>query len=591
MMAIGPGGRLSNVHAYQSMLAMLKHRSDYDVSEYSDELGRVIIGVIGHHDLIGAPQRFGATVVASYGQLRTRPEDVQRTDPLVRSRFEPTGNFSVAQYAPSDGTLSLKVDRYASEPIFYATVEGVLYFAPEVKALLTVPRLDRQIDFAALASFLGSGHFLGDQTLLSNVRKLPGGQELYINSDGLRRSSYWRFEPGKNYGHESCNSLSHDLGKLIEESMGRLFQRREDELIFLSGGLDSRTILAAALKAAPSGTPIRTVSWGAESSIAGSDQQIAASIAARYGLEHHFMRRRTERYGDNVWQTLHIIDGQCDVPCMHPGEYEILASFEHMGVRKVFRGDEAFGWRARVYSHLGGLSHVGIKRFSSLPLLRKVLLSKCYERCCDAGDAAFDALLHDCQQWEPNDAKDRLYFSHRLQNYLGPASYYKRILFKQLDPLLCDEILDFMSLVPRSMRFEKAILYSALHRINPQLAQFPYATHSGLESWAQEMATPGTVRTFLDMQVHDEGSEIWSIFDRNAVSEQLAGFKRSPRTPLTVALMQSAKQTSKRLMNVISPKSTAELIARRAQTYLPANVLLMRFVVLKFWFDELLNRS
>lgn len=571
---------------YQAMVGTLLHRSEYLQSHYANDRGRVRIAAVGHGDLIGAPQAIDGAIVVSYGRLHTQPGNQDGTGNTGASALTPAGNFSLARYDPLTGTLSLRVDRYASEPIFYAYVNGVLYFAPEVKALFAA-QPTREIDYGALASFLGSGHFLGNQTLLSNVRKLSGGHELVVNGNGIKAHPYWRFEPGMDHRGESQDLLSKQLGHLVEDSMRRLFHRRADELIFLSGGLDSRAILAGALKTPPEGTPIRTVSWGAASGIPGSDQYVAASIAGRYGLQHRFMSRGPESYGENVRQTLYLIDGQCDVPCMHPGEFQLLASLEAMGVRKVFRGDEAFGWHSRVYSHLGAMSQVGIRRFSSLPHLHSVLLPQTYNRCRHAGDEAFDSLLRDCKQIEPNDAKDMLYFAHRLQNYLGPAAYYKRILFKQIDPLLCDEILDFMRLVPRSMRFEKAILYGALHHLNPQLARIPYATHSGLESWADETAGPGPVRAYLETQVNDAASEIWTIFDRTALSAQINGLNAAGMSPAS-GLLDRARKGSKNLMTAISPKATAELVARRAQSYLPGNVLIMRFIVLKYWLDELL---
>jgi asparagine synthetase B (glutamine-hydrolysing) len=587
ILALDRSDRRQRADEYRAMLAALSHRSNYVVSEYSDELGSVFIGVIGHSYLIGPPKTSGANVVASYGLLAAQSEE--DSSDYSSLRFQPSGNFSFARYTSSTGTLTLTVDRYASEPLFYLRTQGALYFAPEVKALLVLPGMGKEIDYSALASFLGSGHFLGDQTLVTAVRKLPGGQQLLVNSRGVQRTTYWSFKPGqKPEGTET--TLSQTLAHLIEVSMQGRFRRNEDEVIFLSGGLDSRAILAGALKTRPTTKPIRTVSWGAESSIPGSDQQIAALLADHYELDHRFMRRDTDLYGRNVQETLHLIDGQCDVPCMHPGEYRILLALEQMGIRKVFRGDEAFGWRTKVFSHLGGLSHVGIRRFSSLPLLRGLLLPRVYETCRDAGDAAFDALLREYQAYEPNDAKDILYFSHRLQNYLGPASYYKRILFSQRDPLLSDDILDLMSAVPRTMRADKAILYSALRWMNPELARFPYAANSGLEHWLQQMATPGPVNAFFDMQVTDRESEIWSIFDRTAVSELWKKTTDSSRSPRAAPLLRRAKLSSTRLMTVALPKTAAELVARRAQAYLPADVVLMRFVVLKYWFDNLLNQ-
>lgn len=588
--SVRPDGLGVRTEVYRAMLATLKHRPDYDVSEYSDN-GKIILGVIGHKELIGRPRQSGRTLLAYYGQHIAPVRTDELNDRNPAAELKPTGNFSLVKYTASSETLTLLVDRYASEPIFYSQIDGVLYFAPEIKALLAVPQLEREIDYEALACFLGSGHFLGDQTLLANVRKLPGGHELRVAPNGIRISSYWRFEPGQRHGQEDRDFLSHTLAELIESSMTRRFHRRDDELIFLSGGLDSRAILAGALTTTPSSMPIQTVSWGVEINTEGTDQNIAASIADYFGLRHRFMPRRTEAYGDNVEETLHLIDAQCDVPCMHASEYQLLASLEQEGIRTVFRGDQVFGRRAKVYSHLGALSNVGIRRFSSLPHLSNLLLPEVYEICRSAGDHAFDALYRDCQELEPNDAKDMLFFSHRLQNYLGPASYYKRVLFRQVDPLLCDEILDFMSFVPRNLRCDKVVLHAALKKMNPDLARIPFATVAGLEKWAQELAITGPVRKYVETQVEDSISPVWDIFDQKATGALLEEAKKSPRAHPPVAIWHGTRERVKRALYGALPKSAAELHARRAQAYLPIDVLLMRFIALKHSLDVLLKRS
>jgi hypothetical protein len=61
-------------------------RSNYVVSEHSDELGSVFIGVIGHSYLMGPPKTSEANVVASYGLLATQPEEDSSDYACVFSR-------------------------------------------------------------------------------------------------------------------------------------------------------------------------------------------------------------------------------------------------------------------------------------------------------------------------------------------------------------------------------------------------------------------------------------------------------------------------------------------------------------------------
>ncbi len=75
---------------------------------------------------------------------------------------------------------------------------GVVYFAPEVKALLAAPGICKDLDPAALGIFLGAGHLLSTQTLFTAVRRLSAGQRLILDPR-LSGSSAVRLEGEDRY--------------------------------------------------------------------------------------------------------------------------------------------------------------------------------------------------------------------------------------------------------------------------------------------------------------------------------------------------------------------------------------------------------
>ncbi|MBL8589813.1 MAG: asparagine synthetase B, partial [Methylobacteriaceae bacterium] len=76
-------------------------------------------------------------------------------------------------------------DRFGIKPFYYAVVDGTLYFASEMKALL--PFLpDVATDPEALGEYIAFQYTIGEQTLFKGVRTLPPGHALTVGKGGLR---------------------------------------------------------------------------------------------------------------------------------------------------------------------------------------------------------------------------------------------------------------------------------------------------------------------------------------------------------------------------------------------------------------------
>jgi hypothetical protein len=68
-----------------------------------------------------------------------------------------------------------------------------------------------------------------------------------------------------------------------------------------------------------------------------------------------------------------------------------------------------------------------------------------YRECAFALEESVADILDGRRAMDPNDAKDYLYFNHRLQRYLGSSAYFKQVVLAHRNPLLDSEILDFIA--------------------------------------------------------------------------------------------------------------------------------------------------
>mgnify|MGYP005844246209 CR=1 FL=1 len=193
------------------------------------------------------------------------------------------GEFVVVVWDGRSGELVLVNDRFGLYPHYIAHAGGGFVFAPEIKGVLCAPGVSKRLNLTAIAEYVRFQQMLGDKTWFEDVMLLPPASlvRYWPEDDRLRLTRYWDWD---DIGEQPAISF----GEAVEECI-RLFQRGVDARIrgpyrvgvYLSGGLDSRTILGFIGK----GVPVTTITYG----VAGCrDVVYAAEIARRAGSDHHW---------------------------------------------------------------------------------------------------------------------------------------------------------------------------------------------------------------------------------------------------------------------------------------------------------------
>jgi len=162
------------------------------------------------------------------------------------------GIWAFALWDAEAQQLVLSRDRFGVKPLYVAERDGRISFASEIKGLLTLPWVARDVDAGIVHDFLLRG--LVDhstRTFFSHVRALAPGTAMALDADGGRReTTYWR--PGR-FSTDAGDAPRDDDRSRVEEIRARIvdavaFQLRTDVPIgsCLSGGIDSSTIVATA---------------------------------------------------------------------------------------------------------------------------------------------------------------------------------------------------------------------------------------------------------------------------------------------------------------------------------------------------------
>jgi asparagine synthase (glutamine-hydrolysing) len=196
------------------------------------------------------------------------------------------GMFALALWDGRRQRLVLARDRLGQKPLVYLSQPGRLLFASELKSLLAVPNVPRQIDVSSLDEYLTYQYVPHPNTIFRGIRKLPPGHLAVYESDKLTVSRYW----SPDFGREVIRSRDEYVERLRTDLRSAVALRMQSDVplgAFLSGGVDSSIIVALMQQLA--GGPVKTFSIGF--SVPEYDEsQHARKVAEYLGTEHHEFR-------------------------------------------------------------------------------------------------------------------------------------------------------------------------------------------------------------------------------------------------------------------------------------------------------------
>lgn len=217
----------------------------YNGETYNYRTLRTELEQLGHH-----PQTRSDGEVVLHGYEAWGPEII-----LQKMR----GMAAFALWDENRQRLFLGRDRFGIKPLYYAEDKGRLYFASEIKAILTQPDFARRVNLQALNAMLRVGFVPGPATMFEGIYKLPPAHYLIAQNGRVQLKKYWQLDYRES-SHLSEDEAAGQLLSLLHEAV-RLRLMSEVPLgALLSGGLDSGTLVALIRAAVDDGLPVETSS-------------------------------------------------------------------------------------------------------------------------------------------------------------------------------------------------------------------------------------------------------------------------------------------------------------------------------------------
>ena len=202
----------------------------------------------------------------------------ERFGPDCVREFE--GMFAIAIWDAHEQTCFLARGPLGVKPLYYSERRGTLIFASEMRALLSSNLVPRKLSSPAVAGYLLFGAAQEPDTLVDQVSSLPAGFYLLWRNGKSKLRAFWtaQFEVEPFSEADAVTTVR----AALEDSVCRHLVSDVPVGLFLSGGIDSTTLLALAKQ---HGANLRTFCISFDDPRF-NEGNVAQRTAEHFGVEH-----------------------------------------------------------------------------------------------------------------------------------------------------------------------------------------------------------------------------------------------------------------------------------------------------------------
>lgn len=195
------------------------------------------------------------------------------------------GMFAFAIWNVVEKSLLLVRDRYGQKPLYYAERNGELIFASELKSLVKHPWIECRINPEALCAYFSYDYVPSPLSIYSGVYKLDAGSFLRWRDGKTRIKRYWDYPVGLEKFKGSFRACCHGLEEALQKAVRGQLVSDVPLGVFLSGGVDSTSILALMSRdVPPSGINTFSIGFNEKSY---DESKEARYVARFFGTTHH----------------------------------------------------------------------------------------------------------------------------------------------------------------------------------------------------------------------------------------------------------------------------------------------------------------
>lgn len=235
------------------------------------------------------------------------------------------GSFTAVIVDETYRHIYIITDRFATRPLFYATIGNDLVFSSSFWALISYLRATKrsiEINEDAIVEYLWFGGrigLLGDKTFVKGIHITPSASIISfdMNSCLLDVDTYWElnYSPKIRDRREALKQVYTTLVKSIVKTVKTAESRGTRKLwIELSGGLDSRILATVLSKLKKTSIRIEAVTFGTKKS---DEVYIARKVAKKLKLPHNVYIYTLDHLADYAYDTVKLSEGFSPIHWSH----------------------------------------------------------------------------------------------------------------------------------------------------------------------------------------------------------------------------------------------------------------------------------
>ena len=420
------------------------------------------------------------------------------------------GSYVIALVDHRRERVLVLTDRSGSRPIYVGRNDSALLIAPEPKAFLPVQGMCGEILPGSVLSMALNAFLFGEFSYWADVELLGPARILVLQGGRVTKRRYWHplFD-------DRDPPDSSELESAVRQCLDGHLSHFERPLLALSGGVDSRLILAALRKA---GRHVDTVTWTYDPSEGDSaDFAVAGRIAAAAGFDNVQHRLDNNKLPEQASRIVYAADGLCGLLGAF-ADREALAERLARDYDALIFGDQCYRGEREIHTRADALERVGVRLGPRVSLVRFLMRPDAAEACLAGYRRQIDSLLagaDDCKT--PHDLHDRLYWQVRVPRLLtGPKALW-RMHLEALSPLLDVPMLDLAARLPAEQRAHKAYLRQGLRTMAPDLAEPDFSSVHSRTKWRRIFKQPGPLPKFIVETLLDPLPAFDEWFDRASI--------------------------------------------------------------------------
>lgn len=287
------------------------------------------------------------------------------------------GMFAFALWDNKKEEMFLVRDRIGIKPLYYTYQKDKLYFASEIKAILSFPEIPRKVNETSFYNYLSFLTTPAPDTLFEGIKKLPCGFWLKLDNKGnIITQRYWDvFDHAKPFLSKE-DDITRELLNELSESV-QIHKVSDVPIgVFLSGGIDSSLNAVLFSKGEKKAVKTFSIGYHGNNKTYKNEFEYARIISQFINSEHHELKIDVNDLLKFMEEMVYYQDEPIADPVCVPVYYiSKLARENGVVVCQVGEGSDELFWGYEDWKNLLEFEH----KLNLLPRFSKTIALKILE--------------------------------------------------------------------------------------------------------------------------------------------------------------------------------------------------------------------